>query len=259
MADKWRHKKEATHVRLYAYVTGTDAWKHTSGNAIKVLLALIARDNGTRNGNIGFSCREAAEVASVSLRTAWRCLVELQDKGFIVCTEKGGFSRKIQHATTWRYTWQAWPGGKPSAPTHDYRNWKPDGNKRLQSLSAPVAVSASDLETSEPSVEDIATSDLEKRLISTNPDLAETTTLTVYQGDSCSTAYPDSRKHPLNPDRTHLTVLRDRVRIHLEMSDAGEQSRLAARAQIPPGTLSKFIHGRPLPDHHQSKLSEIIP
>lgn len=258
MADKFRHKKEPKHIRLYAYVTNSEAWRHASGNAIKVLLALIARDNGAFNGNIGFSCREAAEIANISVRTAWRCLVELQDKGFIVCTEKGGFSRKIQHATTWRYTWVAWPGGKPAAPTHDYRNWKPDGNSRLQSLSGAVAVSAPEMETGPSTVEDIATGQMEKPTVSNDPDFAETTTLTVYQGDRCSPPATATWKQGDPPSDASMSALRAALVEYLHRHEVGEQSRLAARALIPPGTLSKFLHGRPLPAGYHRALADLI-
>jgi hypothetical protein len=102
----------------------TEAWKHLSGNSVKVLLALVIRDNSTRNGAISFSVREAAKEANISEPTASRCLQELQDLGFIRCTQKGGFNRKVSHASLWRYTWQAWPGGRPAAPTRDFEKWR---------------------------------------------------------------------------------------------------------------------------------------
>jgi len=180
MSDKFRRKKEPKHVRLYASITSSEAWRHLSGNAVKVLLALIARDNGTRNGNIGFSCREAGQVTGLSARTCWRCFVELQEKGFIVCTEKGGFSRKVLHSTLWRYTWAAWPGGKPAAPTRDFEKWKPEENSRLKFLSATDEVSAQSMETPDAPDANSSTMDLEKRVVSADPDFAETTTLIVY-------------------------------------------------------------------------------
>lgn len=139
MSDKFRRKKEPKHIRLYASITSSEAWRHLSGNAIKVLLALVARDDGTRNGSIAFSYREAAQVTGMSARTCWRCLIELQDKGFIACTDKGGFNRKVLHSSLWRYTWAAWRGGKPAAPTRDFEKWQPDENSRMQILSEPDA------------------------------------------------------------------------------------------------------------------------
>ncbi len=258
MADKWRQKKEPRHVRVYAFLMSTVAWQHLSGSAVKVLLALMLRDDGTRNGSLSFSCREAAEATGLSDRTAWRCFIELEDKGFIFCTEKGGFSRKVQHSSIWRMTWQPWPGGKPAAPTHDYRNWKPDGNTRLKVLSPAVEVSANALETIPPAVEETATGKMEKPAISNVPDFAETTTHIIYQGDGDSAGASQQRKHDLKHRRADLADLRERLRNHLSKSQPGEQGRIAARAQIPPGTLSKFIHGRTLPEHHQSRLSEVI-
>jgi hypothetical protein len=258
MADKWRQKKEPKHVRVYAFLMSTVAWQHLSGSAVKVLLALMSRDDGSRNGILSFSCREAGEASGLSDRTAWRCLQELQEKGFIECTEKGAFSRKVQHASLWRMTWQPWPGGKPAAPTHAYRKWTPDGKTRLKFSSGAVEVSVRPLETDPAAVEETATGKLEKPAVSNDPDYAETTTPIVYQGEGNSAAASQQRKHALERRWADLTDLRERLRSHLQRSQPGEQTRLAARAQIPPGTLSKFIHGRPLPEHHQSRLSEVI-
>jgi hypothetical protein len=138
MADKFRRKKEPKHIRLYASITSSEAWKHLSGNAVKVLLALVARDDGSRNGSISLSVRGAAEAARISINTAQKCLSELQDLGFIRRTEKGAFSRKVSHASLWRYTWAAWPGGSPAAPTRDFEKWKPDEKTRYQKLTSAV-------------------------------------------------------------------------------------------------------------------------
>lgn len=258
MADKFRRKKEPKHIRLYASITGSEAWRHLSGNAIKVLLALVARDDGTRNGNIGFSCREAGQVTGLSARTCWRCFVELQEKGFIVCTEKGGFSRKVLHSTLWRYTWAAWPGGKPAAPTRDFEKWQPDENSRLKFLSPPDEGSARNMETPADPVAEIDTDELETPLVSANPDFAETTTLIVYQGDRRSVPETQQRKQANSCTRADLGDLRDWTLAHLQRHEPGEQSRLAKAVPIPAGTLSKFINGGNLPAQYREPLADAV-
>lgn len=127
MANPYRKKSEPRHIRLYHYITGTDAWKSLGGNAIKVLIALVRLDNGEKNGQIFFSDRQASFETGLARNTCIKALRELVEKGFLRIVEKGHFDRKIRHATVWRYTWQAVPG--LSGPTRDFEKWKPSENK----------------------------------------------------------------------------------------------------------------------------------
>lgn len=264
MGGKARLKREPKHIRLYASITGSDAWKHLSGNAIKVLIALVARDDGTRNGNIGFSCREAGEAANVSPHTANRCLQELVDHGFIRCTQKGAFSRKISHASLWRYTWAAWPEGK-LGPTRDFEKWKHDENSRCQNLHATVSVSALEVETPADAVAEIDTDDMETPHVSVDRPNAEIDTLIIYQREASSVSETDQRKQA-NPPSWALSAfpsddiadLRRLTTEHLAGDDAGSQSRLAERIGCPAGTFSKFMNGRNLPDEYRAPLADAI-
>lgn len=183
MADKFRRKKEPKHIRLYASITGSEAWRHLSGNAVKVLLALVARDDGTRNGTISFSVREASETANISVPTATRCLHELVELGFIRCTEKGAFSRKLSHASTWRYTWAAWPGGAPAAPTRDFEKWRSDEKTRCKNFRGTVQNSLTPDRETPATVKEICTADHAKPQKPVRPQIKETCTHTINQGD----------------------------------------------------------------------------
>lgn len=257
MADKFRRKKEPKHIRLYASITGSEAWRHLSGNAIKVLLALVARDDGTRNGNISFSVREAAEAANLSPHTAKRCLQELVELGFIRCTQKGAFSRKVSHASLWRYTWAAWPDGK-QGPTRDFEKWKPDENTRGQVLHATEAVSALNVETPADPVADFATDEMETPLVSANPSNAKTSTLIIYQGNPDTGLETQQRKQANSCTRAELGDLRQWALAHLQRHEPGEQSRLAKAVPIPAGTLSKFINGGNLPVQYREPLADAV-
>lgn len=264
MGGKARLKREPKHIRLYASITGSDAWKHLSGNAIKVLIALVARDDGTRNGNIGFSCREAGEAANLTPHTANRCLQELVDHGFIRCTQKGAFSRKISHASLWRYTWAAWPEGK-LGPTRDFEKWKQDENSRCRNLHATVSVSALEMETPAGAVAEFDTDTLETSLVSVDAENAKTDTLILYQGEAGSVSETEQRKQANLPSwaisafpSDDLADLRRLTAEHLAGGDAGTQSRLAKSIGCPTGTFSKFINGRNLPDQYRAALADAI-
>ncbi|MBN8844310.1 MAG: winged helix-turn-helix domain-containing protein [Sphingomonadales bacterium] len=265
MADKRRQKYEPKHMRLYKTMTDSLAWQHLSGNAMKVLLALVARDDGKRNGKIGFSCREASGVTGLSSRTCWRCFAELQEKGFIVCTQAGGFSRKVSHAALWRYTWAAWPEGR-KGPTRDFEKWKPDGNSRLKFLSVTDANFAGNLETPGEPVAKNSTGNLETPQDSDVSNFAETTTLISYHGDPHGDPVSDQRKRAettSRPDREfrlgdEVADLRLLTTAHLDEFGPGSQSRLAARIDCPPGTFSKFINGRNLPVEYRRPLAAAL-
>ena len=257
MADKFRRKKQPRHVRIYHSMMDTDAWRAASGNSVKVLLALVARDNGERNGQIGFSCREAADLTGLSVRTCQRCLKELQELGFIRCTQRGAFSRKTMHSSLWRYTWQAWPEGK-KGPTREFEKWRPDGNTRMQVLHGADAVLSEDMETDPSPDADIATDEMEKPLVSADLHSDRIATLTIYQGEAQPDPELEQRKQANQDNRAFLDKLRDDLIAHLERREPGEQSRLADTLDIPGGTLSKFVNGRNLPDRHCDRLAKAL-
>ncbi|MFC4295469.1 hypothetical protein ACFO0A_10425 [Novosphingobium tardum] len=235
----------------------TDAWRAASGNSIKVLLALVRKDNGGRNGNLAFSCREAADLTGLSVRTCHRCLVELQELGFIACTQKGAFSRKVLHASLWRYTWQAWPDGK-KGPTREYEKWRPDGNTRLQVLSRPIAVSNTKLETDPATDAEIATDESGKSLVSTDAHSDRIATLTGYQGGPLGGEELEQRKQANPSSAAPCDRLRGLLIDRLAIAEPGEQSRIASAIGSPGGTLSKFLAGRNLPQPYQAPLAALL-
>lgn len=257
MSDKFRRKKEPKHIRLYYSMVTSEAWKHTSGAAVKVLIALVLRDNGSRNGEISFSVREAAEAANISTRTAKRCLDELEAKGWIECTERGAFSRKVSHASLWRYTWAASPACK-KGPTRDFEKWSADGNTRGQVLQPSVSLSASAMETPALAEADIATGGMETPLVSVNPQSAKSTTHTSYQGEGSADRETEARKQANPVSGAFLDDLRANVADRLDRSPPGEQSRLAEVIGIPGGTLSKFLNGRSLPEQYRAPLAAAL-
>ena len=257
MADKLRRGKEPRHIRLYHSIMDTEAYRHLSGNAAKVLLSLVRNDNGQRNGAIAYSYRKAADDNGISPRTALRCLDELEDKGFIVCTQRGAFSRKVLHASLWRYTWAAWPEGK-IGPTRDFEKWKPDGKSRVQVLSSSDAVFVKELET-EHVAGAISTPDQNgKPVVSAKSSFARIAPLTSNQSEPSAGLETEQRKQANPENRADLASLRDRVSEHLDRAEPGEQTRLAKRLDIPGGTFSKFLSGKGLPQRHRDRLARVM-
>jgi DNA-binding transcriptional MocR family regulator len=100
---------------IYHFVMATGAFQKLSGNAVKLLLLMAKWYYGQNNGRISFSVRQAADEVGCSRNTAMRLFHELQEKGFLKCTEQGGFSRKTRHASTWQINILPWQGSKQRA------------------------------------------------------------------------------------------------------------------------------------------------
>jgi len=121
-----RGGKALRHVRLYHYMTDSAAW-HDLGPVARAIYCEIAKryaGDGSNNGRIPYSIRQAAAELRISPATASRGLRELQTHGFIIPVTKGAFSLKKRHATEWRLT------EFPCDPTHalaskDFMRWRP--------------------------------------------------------------------------------------------------------------------------------------
>lgn len=140
MSDKFRRAKVPRHVRVYHRQMQSEAWRHLSGSAVKVLLALAALEKGDNNGEFFLSARKGAEITGLGKNAVNRALHELQDKGFIYCSVRGAFSRKTPHAACWGLTWQAGPKGSENrAPSHAYESWRPTEKRgpRMKDAAVP--------------------------------------------------------------------------------------------------------------------------
>lgn len=258
MADRFRRKHEPRHIRLYHSITGCEAWRDLTGNAIKVLIALARYDDGNSNGQLYFSERQGAKDTGLSRNTVRRALAELIAKGFIAQTKPGAFNRNNLLAATYRLTWVAWPGGKPSAPTRDFDRWKPDGNSQAQNLTTIGAKSAPPLETSGDGGSEFDPPTVETLHVSVGRPMSETEPQLLYQGNRGSDQETGQWKQANPASAAFPGLLREATRKRLETAEPGEQTRLAQLIDCPPGTLSKFINGRNLPDAYCDRLAAIV-
>jgi len=88
-----------------------------------VLIAVMSLYNGSNNGRIGLSCRQAAKRCNINKDTANRAFKRLVELGFLKQTSEGSFDYKVCHSPTWEVTEFEVRG---LAPTKDYREWRPE-------------------------------------------------------------------------------------------------------------------------------------
>ncbi len=80
------------------------AFKYLSPRAWKLLTGIWRRHNGSNNGKISFSSREAMILlgcGTVQVTAAFR---ELEDAGFIICQCQSSFNTKSRRAREWWLT-----------------------------------------------------------------------------------------------------------------------------------------------------------
>ena len=252
--------KEPSHVRIYHRQMRSAAWRHLSPSAIKTLLALASLERGDNNGEVYLSDRKGAEMTGMSRNTVRKSLAELIDKGFLYCSERGGFSRKVQHAACYGLTWAAGPKGTPwRAPSHAYEQWAPDGNTRDQYLTETGPNSDIGVETRPRTGAGFEPVEMETPLVSTDQSMSGIEPQTVYQSPRDRRAGNGNREHSssaVDPRASFLDRLRLQLIDHLQKSAAGEQSRIATAIGCPGGTLSKFVGGRGLPQSHSAPLAQ---
>jgi hypothetical protein len=128
--NKW-----TPHVRLDHIVFDCPAYRALSVNARALLWELIRLFNGRNNGAIYLSIRDAERLlglgSDAAITNAFR---ELQEHGLIRCVEKGGFNRKVAHASTWALCWLS---VHDQPPTREFQSWQPvTGSKAARRLAA---------------------------------------------------------------------------------------------------------------------------
>ena len=100
-------------ILLHHYVLNCLAWKSLSPSAKALLLAVWQRHNGTNNGEISFSVREAANIG-LSKDQASRAFNELMERGFLKVHRQALFTTKNKEARTWEITAERFGDNAPS-------------------------------------------------------------------------------------------------------------------------------------------------
>lgn len=121
--SKGRSKNEGRFLKLEYYLLQSSAWKSLKSVRRAIYIELAQRFNGSNNGEISMSVREAAYGAHCSKDTASEAFHELEGKGFIKRNLCGSFDFKLRHATTWILTQHPY---KEQVPTKEFMKWKPE-------------------------------------------------------------------------------------------------------------------------------------
>lgn len=112
-------------VQLHHSLLETPAYRSLSCNARALLVELVMIENGSNNGSLYLSERDAAaRMGRVDVGVASKAFVELETMGFVAMTKEAHFEVKAadgSRARCWRLTWI--PMGK--SPTHDYQYCQP--------------------------------------------------------------------------------------------------------------------------------------
>jgi hypothetical protein len=93
-------------VLLPYYMLTSAAWRSLSPVARSIFVELALIYNGSNNGSIALSTRDAAERVRCSKDTAARGLLNLVERGFIRCRSRGHFDRKKRHASEYLLTFR---------------------------------------------------------------------------------------------------------------------------------------------------------
>lgn len=130
MARKHNHKGRNRNgnrfLSLEHWMMETEAWRSLSPATRCVYIEIAARYNGSNNGQIPLSVREAAALCNIARDTAMRALTELQHKGLIREIKAGSFNLKVRHATEWALTAHPLNG---ELPTKDFVRWSRSANR----------------------------------------------------------------------------------------------------------------------------------
>ena len=109
------------------------AWKDLNATARAIYIEIAKRYNGTNNGFIVYSVRQAADELKIGKTTAAKGFTDLQSHGFIVAEQRGAFHWKIdvtglrhRPASEWRLTEHHSDraiGVERRYPTKDFMRW----------------------------------------------------------------------------------------------------------------------------------------
>jgi hypothetical protein len=109
--SKQQKKSGPRYVQIFHWEMDNAAFRDLTANARWVYIEIKRRYNGSNNGFIVYSVRQAADELKIGKTTAARAFQELETHGFIVAEQRGAFHWKIdatgerhRPASEWRLT-----------------------------------------------------------------------------------------------------------------------------------------------------------
>jgi hypothetical protein len=120
-------------VQIFKYMLKSPAWRSLKPAARVLFIELASRYNGSNNGFLGLSGRDAAKACKCAQNTALDGFKALEDVGLVTCMTPGGFNRNDRRASEWRInTHRCDVTGKPA--TKAFMAWQPEGSKTERRL-----------------------------------------------------------------------------------------------------------------------------
>lgn len=105
----------------------SEAVSSLNPNARALLVELASMENGSNNGAIWLSVRDATDrLGFTDFRAAQQAFDDLQDRGLLAMTKDAHFEVKASDASRarcWRLTWIGWPDG-PKGRRHPTNEWE---------------------------------------------------------------------------------------------------------------------------------------
>lgn len=121
-----RSKGGVRYVKLNHWMLNTVAWRSLRPASRVLYIELAKLYNGSNNGDLWLSVRDAGKLIRVNKDTAASCFRELEDKGFIKRNRCGSFIWKLKQATTWILTEFDF---QEDSATKDFTRWRPEKEK----------------------------------------------------------------------------------------------------------------------------------
>ncbi len=244
--DQRGRSKGVPHVRVDKSVFHSGAYRACSLAERAMLLEVVELHNGSNNGSLWLSVRDAARRLGVSdPNTARRALRGLCEKGLLAVSTPGYFTVKTRHATCYRITFLPANG---QGPTSEFRNWQPAEKTPEAVRVAATAKGKLRCGFSSSSVVKIHTE------AATDPDPRCSSVLKAHTAFvekpqfSSATSVLDSHTHI--DCHTHgaekasseaCKTAAGLARKWIEREGAGAQGRLAGLAGVHPSKLSRFL------------------
>lgn len=215
-----------------------------------ILIEMVARMDGYNNGAIHVSYAELAHrLGRQNQAVIGPAIADLMQRGFIALSEESIWQER--KAREYRLTFVNTTDsiGRPIKATNDYLDWKFGTTDAVAAKWKPATpfVAAKLGAATDAVAMPTETSHVSNRSAATDG------VIPILQ------PYPHGEPGNGNTREAYLAQLRVRLIAHLQNSPPGTQTRLAAHLAIPPGTLSKFVHGRGLADYHATALAKAVP
>jgi hypothetical protein len=122
MSRRRNSRADGGFVQVTRQLTRSPACESLSARAGWLLMGLMDVYGGNDN-RVAMSRREAMAWIKSGERQVAEAFAELESKGLIRSYQRGGFSRKVRHASVWTLTMFGRGGQKA---TLDFLDWQPD-------------------------------------------------------------------------------------------------------------------------------------